>query len=90
VLSCVRVLTVSTFRLNSRDYVRDRSTTDNPENAINLSSLRIDPLSEAYRSKSGQTGGGVTVTVHHSAKSDFGREKNDLDVEPDYEIRKTV
>src|ERR1700677_3845191 len=89
VLSWVRVLTVSTSRLNSRDYVRDRSTTDNPENAINLSSIRIDPLSEAYRSKSGQTGG-VTVTVHHSAKSDFSREKADLDVEPTYEIRKTV
>ncbi|KAN0124660.1 hypothetical protein V8E53_014874 [Lactarius tabidus] len=72
--------------LNSRDYVRDRSTTDNPENAISLSSIRIDPLS---RSKPGQPGG-VTVTVHKSAKSDFGREKTDLDEEPAYEIRKSV
>jgi len=69
--------------LNSRDYVRDRSTTDNPDHAINLSSIRMDPLSEAYQSKSRQPG-----TVNHSTTLDFGQNKSDHDLEVTFEIRK--
>ncbi|KAF8272723.1 hypothetical protein EI94DRAFT_1783478 [Lactarius quietus] len=65
--------------LNSRDYLRDRTTTDYPDSAYNsfhLSSIRLDPPSEAYGSTSRQPG--VTVTVrHHSTASDFARNKSD-------------
>ena len=88
VLSWVRLLTVSAFRLNTRDYVRDRSTTDNPDNAYNLSSIRIDPQSDAYGSKSRRTG--VSVTVHHSTASDFARSKSDQDVGPTLEVPSSV
>ncbi len=84
----VRLLTMSTFRLNSRDYVRDRSTTDNPDNAYNLSSIRGEPLSDAYGSKSRQPN--VSVSVHRSTTSDFGRNKSDHDVEPTFEVPKPV
>src|SRR6266702_1143054 len=40
-----------------------------------LSSIRIEPPSEAYGSKSRQTG--VSVTVHSSTASDFARSKSD-------------
>jgi hypothetical protein len=86
VLSWVLLLTVSAVRLNSRDYVRDRrSNTDNPENAIHLSSIRIEPLSEAYESKSRQPG-----TVHHSTTLNFGRNKSDHDLGATFEIQKAV
>src|SRR6266571_9153392 len=88
VLSWVRLLTVSAFRLNTRDYVRDRSTTDNPDNAYNLSSIRIDPQSDAYGSKSRRTG--VSVTVHHSTASEFARSKSDQDVGPTLEVPTSV
>jgi hypothetical protein len=90
VLSWVRLLTISTLRLNSRDYIRDRSTTDNPENAINLSSIRIEASNDAYGSptKSGQPG--VSVTVHRSTTLNFGRSKSDHDVEPTFDISKPV
>ncbi|KAF8261545.1 hypothetical protein EI94DRAFT_1833265 [Lactarius quietus] len=61
--------------LNTRDYIRDRSITDNQDNAYNLSSIRLEPPNEAYGSKSRQAG--VTVTVHHSTASDFVRSKSD-------------
>jgi hypothetical protein len=79
VLSWVRLLIKSTSRLNSRDYVRDRSTTGNPDNAYktyNLSSL--EPASDAYGTKSRQPT--VTVTVHRSATSDFPQSKTEHDV----------
>jgi len=63
--------------LNSRDYVRDRSTTDNPDNAYSLSTFRIAPRSEVYGTKSGQPG--VAVSVHHTTKTDFGGNKSDND-----------
>jgi len=69
--------------LNSRDYVRNRSTSDQPENATNLSSIRIGPSRDAYRSKSG-----VSVTVHRSTAMDFGRNKSDPDEEPVFDITK--
>ncbi|KAF8272840.1 hypothetical protein EI94DRAFT_1826692 [Lactarius quietus] len=64
--------------LNSRDYVRDRPMT-NPDTPYNLSSLRIEPMSETYMSKAGQPG--VSVMVHRSTTSDFGRNKSDHDGE---------
>jgi len=67
--------------LNSRDYVRDRSTHEYPENAFNLSSIRMDATSEAYGAKSKQTG--VSVTVHRTTASDFRQSK------PDHNVRST-
>jgi hypothetical protein len=61
--------------LNTRDYVRNRSTTDNPESAYNLPSARLEPRSS---SKAGQAG--VTVTVHRSTASDFAQTKSDHNI----------
>ncbi|KAN0135297.1 hypothetical protein V8E53_006862 [Lactarius tabidus] len=41
--------------LNSRDYIRGRSTPDNSDNSFNLSSIRVAPPGEAFGSKSKQT-----------------------------------
>jgi|SRR6266702_2872732 len=85
VLSWVQLLTVSAFRLNSRDYIRGRSSADNPENVLNLSSVRFEQPSEAYGSQTG-----VSVTVHHSTASGFARSKSDHNVEPTFEVPKLV
>ena len=82
------LLTKSTFRLNTRDYVRDRSTSGNPENAYNLTSIRLEPPKEAHGSKSKQPG--VTVTVHRSTTTDFTRSKSDHIVVPTFEDPKPV
>ncbi|KAH9176664.1 hypothetical protein EDB89DRAFT_86589 [Lactarius sanguifluus] len=71
--------------LNSRDHIRDRST-DNPNNAFNLTSIRIEPPSETGRSKSSQPG--VSVTVQRSTTSNFGLNKSDHGVEPAFEVPK--
>ncbi|KAH9179243.1 hypothetical protein EDB89DRAFT_2239062 [Lactarius sanguifluus] len=64
--------------LNSRDYVRGRSSTDNePENAFDLSSIRIEQRSEGDYSRQPT----VSVTVHRSATTDFPQCKRDHDVE---------
>ncbi|KAH9022462.1 hypothetical protein EDB85DRAFT_2278165 [Lactarius pseudohatsudake] len=68
--------------LNSRDYVRGRSSgpssADNrPDNAFNLSSIRIEHRSEGDKSR----GPAVSVTVHRSATTDFPQSKHDHDVE---------
>ena len=90
--SWVRHLTVSTPRLNSRDYVRDRlaNASDGiPDNAFNLSSIRIEPLSDAHGSETGQPD--VSVTVHSSTGLNFGgRNKSDYNVEPTFEVPKPV
>ncbi|KAI9465029.1 hypothetical protein BJY52DRAFT_1184071 [Lactarius psammicola] len=70
--------------LNSRDYIRERSTTIKLDYAISPSSIRIDPPSEAYGSKSRQPG----ISVHSSTTSDFGRNKSDHDVGPTFNIPK--
>jgi hypothetical protein len=82
-----RRLTVSALRLNSRDYISDRPTT-NADMAYNLSSIRIEPPSEAYMSKSEQPG--VSVTVHRSTTSNYGLDKSDNDGESTFKIRKPV
>lgn len=73
-------MTVSAVRLNSREYVRDRSTT-NPENAIDLSSIRV----QAYESQSSQPD-----VVHRSTTLDFGLNKSNHGLEAAFEIRKAV
>ena len=88
VSSWVRYLTVSTLRLNSRDYVRDRSTNSNQDHALNLSSIRIEPPSDTYGSKPRQAG--VSVTVHRSTTLNFARNKSGHDVDPDFEVPNSV
>ncbi|KAH9172381.1 hypothetical protein EDB89DRAFT_921752 [Lactarius sanguifluus] len=64
--------------LNSRDYVRERSSTDNkPDNAFGLSSIRIEKRSEGDKSRRPA----VSVTVHRSATTDFQQGKRGHDVE---------
>ncbi|KAI9465031.1 hypothetical protein BJY52DRAFT_1393298 [Lactarius psammicola] len=74
--------------LNTRDYVRERSSAENTDNAFNLSSIRIEQPSEAYMSKSRRTG--VSVTVHRSTASNFGQGKSDYDVGPTFEVPKPL
>jgi len=75
--------------LNSRDYISDRPTIK-ADTAYNLSSIRIEPQSEAsseaYMSKSGQPG--VSVTVHRSTISNYGVDKSDHDGETTFKIWK--
>ncbi|KAH9045090.1 hypothetical protein EDB84DRAFT_1558825 [Lactarius hengduanensis] len=72
--------------LNSRDHVRDRSTTDNPNNAFNLTSIRIEPPIETGGFKSSQPG--VSVTIQRSTTSNFGLNKSDHGAEPTFEVPK--
>jgi hypothetical protein len=73
----------NTFRLNRRDYVRDRSTMQ--DNTYNLTSIR---LSDPHGSKSSQTG--VTVTVHRSTTSDRVQSEPDHNSGPTFEVPKPV
>ncbi|KAH9060299.1 hypothetical protein EDB87DRAFT_625313 [Lactarius vividus] len=68
--------------LNSRDYIRERTS----DKTFSLSSIRYEQRSETHRSKPRQTG--VTVTVHHSATSDFSRNNSGPNVEPTFEVPK--
>ncbi|KAH9020973.1 hypothetical protein EDB84DRAFT_549985 [Lactarius hengduanensis] len=64
--------------LNSRDYVRERSSADDKhDNAFSLSSIRIEKRSEGDKSRRPA----VSVTVHRSATTDFPQGKRDHDVE---------
>ena len=74
VLSWIWLLTEPTFRLNTRNYVRDRSNANKAFNSFDLSSIRIESPSEAYWHKSRQPG--ITVTVHRSAMSDLAQWSN--------------
>ncbi|KAI9443462.1 hypothetical protein H4582DRAFT_1196849 [Lactarius indigo] len=65
--------------LNSRDYVRERSSADTTDNSINLTSIQIAPPSEAYGSRS--RGTSSSVTVHRSTAMDFSQNKSDHNVE---------
>jgi hypothetical protein len=78
----VRYVAESTFRLNSRDGVREKSTSDHPESAYNLSSIRLE------QSKSGQHG--VAVNVHRTTTSDFVRTRSDDTKESPLENAKSV
>ncbi|KAH8984311.1 hypothetical protein EDB92DRAFT_1491126 [Lactarius akahatsu] len=61
--------------LNSRDYVRERSSAD--DNAFGLSSIRVEQRSEGDKSRRPA----VSVTVHRSTTTDFPQGKRDHDVE---------
>ena len=76
------------LRLNGRDYVCDRSTTSNPDNAFDLSSIRIEPTTDTYGSKSGQPS--ISVAVHRSATLTFEWNKSDHGIEPSFEVLKPV
>ena len=85
VLSRSRRLTVSTLRLNSRDYISNRSII-NADTAYNLSSIRFEPQGEGYKSRQP----GVSVTVHRSTTSNHGLDKSGRDGETTFKIRKPV
>ena len=78
--SVIVSLNISAFRLNSRDYVRNRFTPDRPDNPFGLSSIRIDAPREPHGAKSRQPG--VSVTVHRSTASEFALRKSDNNVAP--------
>jgi hypothetical protein len=65
--------------LNSRDHVRERSTTDKAENAFSLSSFRVAQGGTADKSRSKPTA--VSINVHHSETTDFTEVKHDRDIE---------
>ncbi|KAH9036943.1 hypothetical protein EDB85DRAFT_2142733 [Lactarius pseudohatsudake] len=66
--------------LNSRDYVRDRSDSGNPDNAYHLSSIRVGQLSASEAA--------VCVSVHRTTTLDYGRNKSDHDDEATFEVTK--
>ncbi|KAN0127613.1 hypothetical protein V8E53_014591 [Lactarius tabidus] len=75
--------------LNSRDHVRERSTTDKVENAIGLSSFRMAQGNTTDRFRSKHTT--VSINVHHSETTDFPFVKDDHDVESSTaEMRRSV
>ncbi|KAF8261462.1 hypothetical protein EI94DRAFT_1745926 [Lactarius quietus] len=84
-VSCKCYINSLLTMLNTRDYIRYRPTTDNPGNAYDLSSIRIEPPSEAYSSKSRQPGVTLTLTVHHSTASEILRSESDHTTEPTFE-----
>ncbi|KAH9028365.1 hypothetical protein EDB85DRAFT_1612514 [Lactarius pseudohatsudake] len=64
--------------LNSRDYVRERSSADDKlDNAFGLSSIRIEQRSEGDKSRRPA----VSVNVHRSTTTDFPQGKRDHGVE---------
>jgi len=70
------------FMLNTREAIRDRSTSDKPDTGYSIASIRLEPPSEAYGSKPRQRG--LTVTVQHSTVSD-----SDDTTRPPYEESKS-
>jgi hypothetical protein len=84
---CVYLLTVFTFRLNSRDYIRGRSSPDNSDNSFNLSSIRVAPPGEAFGSKSKQTD--ISVLVRRSTASVHAQNKSDPNMGPCVRSSKT-
>jgi len=65
--------------LNSRDYIRGRSTADHPDDSFAMSSIRIDTPREAHS---------VSVTMHRSTALDFAPSKSDHNVGPVFEVPK--
>ncbi|KAH9059446.1 hypothetical protein EDB83DRAFT_2607225 [Lactarius deliciosus] len=71
--------------LNSRDYIsRERSTAEKTRNAFNLSSIRIEQRSEADKSTSKPPA--VSLSVHHSATTDFPQPEGNFDRCLDYTV----
>jgi hypothetical protein len=65
--------------LNSRDHVREGSTTDKAENAFRFSSLRFAQGGAADKSSSKPTA--VSISVHRSEATDFPEVKHDRNIE---------
>ena len=89
VLCWIRLLTKFTVRLNTRNYVRNRSTKVNHNkayNSFNLSSTRIGPQSGASGPESRQPAV-FTITLHRSTITDCARSNPD---HPDFEDPKPV
>ncbi|KAH9169019.1 hypothetical protein EDB89DRAFT_2231556 [Lactarius sanguifluus] len=64
--------------LNSRDYVRERSSADDKyENTFGLSSIRVEQRNEGDKPRRPA----VSVAVHRSTTTDFPQVKRDHDVE---------
>ncbi|KAN0141551.1 hypothetical protein V8E53_000013 [Lactarius tabidus] len=57
--------------LNSRDYIRGRSSPDNSDNSFDLSSIRVVPPGEAFGSKSKQTD--MSVIARRSTAPDHAQ-----------------
>jgi hypothetical protein len=81
VLSWVRLLTVSTFRLNSRDRISGWSNADSQNSAFNSTSIRFESVNKVYEPKPSQRNVSVTVCHSSSTTSNFARRKSDHDVE---------
>ncbi|KAN0135300.1 hypothetical protein V8E53_006865 [Lactarius tabidus] len=61
--------------LNSRDYIRGRSSPDNSDNSFDLPSIRVAPPGEAFGSKSKQAD--TSVIVRRSTASVDAQNKSD-------------
>ena len=74
-----QLLTPATFRLNSRDHVRERSTIDKAENSFNLPPILRAEGSASDRSRSNPTV--VSISVQQLKKTDLPEINRDHDVE---------
>ena len=85
-----KLLTVSSFRLNSRNYNRGlSSSTTNLDNAFHLSSIRFEPQIEAAKSKSSQTATSV-IANRSTGTLDLAGRKSGHNLEPTFEAVKQV
>ncbi|KAN0135333.1 hypothetical protein V8E53_006898 [Lactarius tabidus] len=66
--------------LNSRNYIRNRSSPDSSDNAFNLSSIRIEPPGDTYGSKSRQNDDTAVIVHCSSSTSDCARNKSGYNV----------
>jgi hypothetical protein len=70
----VYLITVPTFRLNSRDYIRAPAPPSKADNARNLTSIRFEPQSETHGSKSDPSTSSLSPDVTRSTASDLEAE----------------
>lgn len=75
----VQLLTVPSYRLNSRDYIRLPAPAGRTENSRQLTSIRFEPRTDAQGSKN-TTGTSVSADVTRSTASDFVESKPSHDV----------
>ena len=74
----VQLLTVPSFRLNSRDYIRAPAPPSKADHARNLTSIRFEPRSEVHGSKSDPSTSSLSPDVTRSNASDLVAEDNDV------------
>ena len=63
------------FRLNTREYIRDRASPENSDNSYAMSSIRVAPPSESSWSQSKKTD--ISVIIRRSTASTHTRNKFD-------------